>query len=163
MCWAAKLKADYIVSKRLTKHFDIAEKFRIPWMVIVGQHEIDKGIVTITNKQANVSKQVVMCNFVEELITLISATVLLQFILRLKKTITLFYHVLMFSTYLTCFLIKIFNFYWYIVSYKYNTNFNYLVLKGSDDHSGKQYYWLTIDITFIPNFFQFKIYYIFIV
>ncbi|GJT71199.1 histidine--tRNA ligase, cytoplasmic [Tanacetum coccineum] len=36
MCWNAKLKAEYLVSKRQSKHFAHAKEFGIPWMVIVG-------------------------------------------------------------------------------------------------------------------------------
>lgn len=45
--WAAKIKAEYLVSKRRTKHFDRATESGIPWMVIVGERELSEGVVTL--------------------------------------------------------------------------------------------------------------------
>ncbi|ESQ50123.1 hypothetical protein EUTSA_v10001912mg [Eutrema salsugineum] len=38
--WAAKIKAEYLVSKRRNKHLDCATESGIPWMVIVGEREL---------------------------------------------------------------------------------------------------------------------------
>ncbi|GJZ89383.1 histidine--tRNA ligase, cytoplasmic, partial [Tanacetum coccineum] len=57
MCWNAKLKAEYLVSKRQSKHFAHAKEFGIPWMVIVGEQEIKKGVVKLQNKDAQVEKE----------------------------------------------------------------------------------------------------------
>ncbi|KAF5821138.1 putative histidine--tRNA ligase [Helianthus annuus] len=72
MCWDAKLKAEFLVNKRLNKHFDRAKEFGIPWMVIVGEQEIKKGTVKLKNKDANVEKECATSNFVDELIGLMN-------------------------------------------------------------------------------------------
>ncbi|KAF5799165.1 putative histidine--tRNA ligase [Helianthus annuus] len=72
MCWDAKLKAEFLVNKRLNKHFDRAKEFGIPWMVIVGEQEIKKGTVRLKNKDANVEKECATSNFVDELIGLMN-------------------------------------------------------------------------------------------
>ncbi|KAI3705302.1 hypothetical protein L1987_75537 [Smallanthus sonchifolius] len=75
MCWDAKLKAEFMVNKRLTKHFDRAKEFGIPWMVVVGEREIKEGTVKIKNKEANVEQEVPTSNFVDELIRLMNTQV----------------------------------------------------------------------------------------
>lgn len=46
---AAELASQYIVNKRRGKHFDRArcKGSEIPWMVIVGNTELSKGVVTL--------------------------------------------------------------------------------------------------------------------
>ncbi|KAK1428256.1 hypothetical protein QVD17_17086 [Tagetes erecta] len=75
MCWDAKLKAEFLANKRLTKHFDRAKEFGIPWMVIVGDREIKEGIVKIKNKDANIEQEVPTSSFVDELIRLMNTQV----------------------------------------------------------------------------------------
>lgn len=72
MCWKAKLKAEFMVHKRIAKHFDHAKEFGIPWMVIVGDREIKEETVKLQNKEAQVEKVVSTDIFVDELIRLIN-------------------------------------------------------------------------------------------
>ena len=72
MCWDAKLKARYLVNKRLSKHLDCAKEFGIPWIVMVGEKEITKGVVKLQNKDAKVEKEVPTSDFVDELVRLIN-------------------------------------------------------------------------------------------
>ncbi|KAL4576647.1 hypothetical protein LXL04_012744 [Taraxacum kok-saghyz] len=72
MCWDAKVGAEFMANKRLTKHFDRTKEFGIPWMVIVGEREIKEGIVKIKNKEAKIEQEVGMNEFVDELIKLIN-------------------------------------------------------------------------------------------
>ena len=72
MCWDAKLKAEFLVNKRLSKHFDRAKEFGIPWIVMVGEQEITKGVVKLINKDAQVEKEVPTSDFVDELVRLIN-------------------------------------------------------------------------------------------
>ncbi|KAI3843133.1 hypothetical protein MKX03_007189 [Papaver bracteatum] len=59
--WSAKVKAEYLVSKRVTKHMERAKESRIPLMVIVDR----KGIVRIRDVEAN-TEEVVSRNTVVE-------------------------------------------------------------------------------------------------
>lgn len=72
--WDAKLKvkAEFLFNKRLSKHFDHAKEFGIPWIVMVGEREITKGVVTLKNKDAQVEKEVPTSDFVDELVRLIN-------------------------------------------------------------------------------------------
>ncbi|CAA0818276.1 Class II aaRS and biotin synthetases superfamily protein [Striga hermonthica] len=45
--WAAKVKTEFMVNKRVIKHIDRARGARIPYMVIMGDHELSKGIVKL--------------------------------------------------------------------------------------------------------------------
>ncbi|GJR03996.1 histidine--tRNA ligase, cytoplasmic [Tanacetum coccineum] len=72
MCWDAKLKAEFLVNKRLSKHFDRAKEFGISWIVMVGEQEITKGVVKLKNKDAQVEKEVPTSDFVDELVRLIN-------------------------------------------------------------------------------------------
>ncbi|CAH8388284.1 unnamed protein product [Eruca vesicaria subsp. sativa] len=45
--WEADIKAEYLVSKRFTKHFDRVKNSKIPWMVVVGKKELSEGVVTL--------------------------------------------------------------------------------------------------------------------
>ncbi|XP_002525505.2 histidine--tRNA ligase, cytoplasmic [Ricinus communis] len=65
--WNAKLKAEYTVSTRFSKHIDRAKESKIPIMVLVGDKELEKGIVKIKNLETTVEKEVPRSNFVEEL------------------------------------------------------------------------------------------------
>nr|GFA48894.1 histidine--tRNA ligase, cytoplasmic [Tanacetum cinerariifolium] len=72
MCWEAKLKAEFLVHKRLSKHFDRAKEFGIPWIVMVREQEITKGVVTLKNKDAGVEREVPTSDFVDGLVRLIN-------------------------------------------------------------------------------------------
>ncbi|XP_010485605.1 PREDICTED: histidine--tRNA ligase, cytoplasmic [Camelina sativa] len=45
--WKAKINAEYLVSKRKSKHFDRAKESGIPWMVMVDDEELSKDVVTL--------------------------------------------------------------------------------------------------------------------
>ncbi|KAL0675595.1 hypothetical protein Bca4012_003576 [Brassica carinata] len=47
MLWEADINAEYLVTKRQTKHFDRAKSSGIPWMVVVGKNELSGGVVTL--------------------------------------------------------------------------------------------------------------------
>nr|GEX87919.1 histidine--tRNA ligase, cytoplasmic [Tanacetum cinerariifolium] len=72
-CWRANLKARFLVNKRVSKHFDRAKEFGIPWIVMVGEQETSRGVVTLKNKDAGVEKRVRGSDFVEELVSLINS------------------------------------------------------------------------------------------
>ncbi|KAI3951462.1 hypothetical protein MKW92_006508 [Papaver armeniacum] len=59
--WSAKVKAEYLVTKRVEKHMERAKESRIPFMVIVDR----KGIVKIRDVEAN-TEEVVSRNTVVE-------------------------------------------------------------------------------------------------
>nr|GEV64213.1 histidine--tRNA ligase, cytoplasmic [Tanacetum cinerariifolium] len=71
-CWRANLKASFLVNKRVSKHLDRAKEFGIPWIVMVGELETSRGVVTLKNKDAGVEKKVHGSDFVEELASLIN-------------------------------------------------------------------------------------------
>jgi histidyl-tRNA synthetase len=70
--WDARVKADFLVSKRLQKHLDYATKERIPWMILVDEQQIKNGTVQLKHLEAgkyvNISNPR-RENFVEELQT----------------------------------------------------------------------------------------------
>uniref|UniRef100_A0A7N0ZZC4 Histidine--tRNA ligase, cytoplasmic n=1 Tax=Kalanchoe fedtschenkoi TaxID=63787 RepID=A0A7N0ZZC4_KALFE len=47
--WSAKIKAEFMVNKRMNKHFERTRDSRIPWWVIVGEKEMRDGTVNIKN------------------------------------------------------------------------------------------------------------------
>ncbi|KAK6940408.1 Anticodon-binding [Dillenia turbinata] len=65
--WNAKIKAEYMVNKRVMKHIDRAKESRIPWMVIVGERELNEGIVKLKDIEANKEEVVPRSKIVEEL------------------------------------------------------------------------------------------------
>ncbi|CBI31247.3 unnamed protein product, partial [Vitis vinifera] len=65
--WNAKLKAEYMVNKRPTKHFDRAEESRIPWMILVGEREQNEGIVRLRDTTTREEILVPRSRIVEEL------------------------------------------------------------------------------------------------
>ena len=72
MYWDAKLKAEFLVNKRLSKHLDRAKYFGIPWIVMVGEQEITQGVVKLKSKDAQVEKEIPTSDFVDELVRLIN-------------------------------------------------------------------------------------------
>ncbi|GAA0183220.1 aminoacyl-tRNA synthetase [Lithospermum erythrorhizon] len=65
--WEAKIKAEYMVNKRVKKHFDHATVSKIPWMVIVGDRELNEGIVRLKDMIAAVEHEIPRSSLVEEL------------------------------------------------------------------------------------------------
>lgn len=66
--WGAKVKAEFLVNKRLNKHFDRAKESKIPWMVIVGERELKEGTVRLKDfESSNEDVVVPRTRLVEEL------------------------------------------------------------------------------------------------
>ncbi|PON95174.1 Aromatic amino acid lyase [Trema orientale] len=68
--WDAKIKAEYLVTKRWSKHFDRAKESKIPWILIVGERELMEGTVRLKDFESNVEDVVIpRTRVVEELKT----------------------------------------------------------------------------------------------
>ncbi|KAK6116550.1 hypothetical protein DH2020_049656 [Rehmannia glutinosa] len=65
--WGAKLKAEFMINKRVIKHIDRARGSKIPYMVIVGDHELSKGIVKLKDVTAANEYEVPRSGLLEEL------------------------------------------------------------------------------------------------
>ncbi|PSS07220.1 Histidine--tRNA ligase, partial [Actinidia chinensis var. chinensis] len=65
--WTARLKAEYMVSKRVMKHIERARASRIPLMVIVGERELNEGVVKLKDVEANKEEEIPRDRLVEEL------------------------------------------------------------------------------------------------
>ncbi|WCJ34824.1 Histidine--tRNA ligase cytoplasmic [Euphorbia peplus] len=65
--WNAKIKAEYIVSTRFSKHMDRAKESRVPWMVLVGDKELERGIVKVKNLETTQEEEVPRSDFASEL------------------------------------------------------------------------------------------------
>lgn len=65
--WDAKLKAEVMVNKRVTKHIDRARGSKIPYMVIVGDQELSKGVVKLKDVTAATEDEVLRIELVAEL------------------------------------------------------------------------------------------------
>ncbi|MCL7030181.1 hypothetical protein MKW94_004700 [Papaver nudicaule] len=64
--WGAKIKAEYLVHKRVQKHMNRAKECRIPLMVIVGDQERSANQVRIKDMQAHEEELVDRGSVVEE-------------------------------------------------------------------------------------------------
>ncbi|QCD85358.1 histidyl-tRNA synthetase [Vigna unguiculata] len=66
--WDAGVKAEFLVHKRRTKHFEYAKESRIPWMVLVYEQEVkEEGVVQLKDLEANIDIKTPRTGFVEEL------------------------------------------------------------------------------------------------
>ena len=65
--WNAKIKAEYVVSTRFSKHMDRAKDSRVPLMIIVGDKELEKGIVKVKDLDTTNEVEVVRSAVVEEI------------------------------------------------------------------------------------------------
>ncbi|XP_020107018.1 histidine--tRNA ligase, cytoplasmic-like [Ananas comosus] len=65
--WKAKINAEFKLTKRVMNHITYAKQSSIPWMVLVGESELEKGIVKLKNIEANQEEEVPRKTFVEEL------------------------------------------------------------------------------------------------
>ncbi|KAA8541516.1 hypothetical protein F0562_022668 [Nyssa sinensis] len=65
--WNARVKAEYMVSKRVMKHIDRARESKIPWLIIVGEREMNEGIVKLKDIEAGKEDDVSRDRLVEEL------------------------------------------------------------------------------------------------
>ncbi|KAM1030022.1 hypothetical protein FF1_033925 [Malus domestica] len=64
--WDVKVKAEYSVNKRVTKHFDRAKESRIPWMIIEGERERNDNVVRLKNMEAGEEITISRDTIVEE-------------------------------------------------------------------------------------------------
>ncbi|CAN0887921.1 Histidine--tRNA ligase, cytoplasmic [Linum grandiflorum] len=65
--WDSKVKAEYVVSTRFSKHIDRARDSKVPWMVLVGDKELERGIVKLKNIETTAEEEVPRATFVQEL------------------------------------------------------------------------------------------------
>ncbi|XP_058097409.1 histidine--tRNA ligase, cytoplasmic [Magnolia sinica] len=65
--WNAKIKAEFAMTKRVMKQIDRAKQSGIPWMVIVGDSELEKGVANIKDVAINNEVTVPRDQVVEEL------------------------------------------------------------------------------------------------
>ncbi|KAL6996122.1 histidine--tRNA ligase [Sarracenia purpurea var. burkii] len=65
--WSVRLKAEFMVNKRVMKHIERAKSSRIPWMVIVGERELNDGIVKLKDVEASKEEEIPRDRLVEEL------------------------------------------------------------------------------------------------
>lgn len=65
--WSAGIKAEFKLTTRVTNHIKYALQSGIPWMVLVGESEIQKGSVKLKDVKANQEEEVARKDFVQEL------------------------------------------------------------------------------------------------
>ncbi|XVF00621.1 hypothetical protein REPUB_Repub04eG0016500 [Reevesia pubescens] len=67
--WDVDVKAEYKVHKKIMKHIEYARDSKIPWMIIVGEWELNEGIVKLKNIENENEKDIPICRskLVEEL------------------------------------------------------------------------------------------------
>ncbi|CAN6340645.1 unnamed protein product [Urochloa humidicola] len=65
--WSAGIKAEFKLTTRVTNHIKYAAQSGIPWMVLVGESELQKGSVKLKNVKANQEEEVDRKDFVQEL------------------------------------------------------------------------------------------------
>lgn len=67
--WAAKLKAEFVLtnSRKIVKCIADASKAGIPWMLIVGENELQKGLITLRDIQAKRQEEVPRDEIIAEL------------------------------------------------------------------------------------------------
>ncbi|KAL9245153.1 hypothetical protein vseg_018835 [Gypsophila vaccaria] len=65
--WSAKIKAEYVLSKKVMKIFERAEASGIPFAVMVGDREVNAGIVKVRNMQTRSEDSIPRNKMVEEL------------------------------------------------------------------------------------------------
>ncbi|XP_059290255.1 histidine--tRNA ligase, cytoplasmic-like [Lycium ferocissimum] len=65
--WNAKVKAEFMIDKRVMKHIGRASKSKIPWIVLLGERELSKGVVTLKDVVAAVDYEVPRDKLVDDL------------------------------------------------------------------------------------------------
>ncbi|KAL6519994.1 hypothetical protein OROHE_017137 [Orobanche hederae] len=65
--WSVGVKAEFSVNKRMQKHLDRATDSGIPFMVIVGAQEVEKGIVKVKDLTARTEDEVPRSQLVQKL------------------------------------------------------------------------------------------------
>ncbi|PKI66608.1 hypothetical protein CRG98_012950 [Punica granatum] len=64
--WEANVKAELMLSKRVMKHIDHAKDSRIPYLVLVGEMELNKGVVKLKDIEAAKEEVIPRTQMVEE-------------------------------------------------------------------------------------------------
>ncbi|XVE62177.1 hypothetical protein DITRI_Ditri06bG0097600 [Diplodiscus trichospermus] len=65
--WDVDIKAEYKVHKKVMKHIEYAIDSKIPWMIIVGERELNEGIVKLKNIETTNEEVILRSKLVEEL------------------------------------------------------------------------------------------------
>lgn len=65
--WDARFNAEFLAHKRPMKHIDRARESRIPWMVMVGERELNKGVVNLKDVEAAKEIEIPRDQIVQEL------------------------------------------------------------------------------------------------
>ncbi|XP_060167509.1 histidine--tRNA ligase, cytoplasmic-like [Lycium barbarum] len=65
--WNAKVKAEFMIHKKVMKHIDRARDSGIPWMVIVGERELSEGVVKLKDVNAAIDYEVPKGKLVDDL------------------------------------------------------------------------------------------------
>ncbi|XP_022747127.1 histidine--tRNA ligase, cytoplasmic-like isoform X2 [Durio zibethinus] len=65
--WDVDIKAEYKVHKKMMKHIEYAIDSKIPWMIIVGERELNEGIVKLKNIETTNEEVIPRNKLVEEL------------------------------------------------------------------------------------------------
>ncbi|XP_055816447.1 histidine--tRNA ligase, cytoplasmic [Solanum dulcamara] len=65
--WNAKVKAEFMIHKKVMKHIDRARDSRIPWMVLVGERELSEGVVKLKDVVAAIDYEVPRGKLVDDL------------------------------------------------------------------------------------------------
>ncbi|KAK6289470.1 hypothetical protein POUND7_001011 [Theobroma cacao] len=64
--WDVDVKAEYKVHKKVMKHIEYAINSKIPWMIIVGERELNEGIVKLKNIETTEEEVIPRSKLVEE-------------------------------------------------------------------------------------------------
>ncbi|KAK4488809.1 hypothetical protein RD792_004599, partial [Penstemon davidsonii] len=72
--WRAKLKAEFMINKTMRKHINRATALKIPYMVIVGERELNEGVVTLKDVTAETEDNFPRNQYVEKLQVLLQST-----------------------------------------------------------------------------------------
>ncbi|XWS42953.1 hypothetical protein CRYUN_Cryun16bG0058100 [Craigia yunnanensis] len=65
--WDVDIKAEYKVHKMVMRHIEYAIDSKVPWMIIVGERELNKGIVKLKNIETTNEEVIPRSKLVEEL------------------------------------------------------------------------------------------------
>lgn len=65
--WNAKVKAEFMIHKKVMKHIDRARDSRIPWMVLVGERELSEGVVKLKDVAAAIDYEVPRGKLVDDI------------------------------------------------------------------------------------------------
>ncbi|KAK6243909.1 hypothetical protein QUC31_010318 [Theobroma cacao] len=64
--WDVDVQAEYKVHKKVMKHIEYAINSKIPWMIIVGERELNEGIVKLKNIETTEEEVIPRSKLVEE-------------------------------------------------------------------------------------------------